>query len=453
MKWLALILLVVVWSFGAITLTDIPDSTVYQSLVNGNGVPGDGGRDVLVTGTVSGATTVSARVTRWSDDSVIVAWTEIQTLVGAGAYGDTLENVPKGGPYRISVKSSTAGDSVRGANVWGVGEGIAFFGQSNVMTRPTGGSQTAVTGFAVKYVGGTPYPLDDDWIHSTNNGQTSIVPSVANKVLTDTKNAYPVFVCGYAKGGSPMVTDVGYGSWHDTTSLFALLVAQIKDLKPRSIVMYQGESDILETHAAYQSAVEDVHGWLADYLGYTPELFVVQIREEGDSTYSTVIYWNIMSAHRDLDNGTTRLLAACTYDLPTYDGVHLSGPSQKTCGTRVGHTIARYLNDSLAYGYRGPHLDSASAIDRGRVRMYLHPIVGNTIISKSTARLRYKTEGNDAVDLLSSVVVGDTALDLYIRDRQMIDSAWIYYDKYRTTSNPGDSVIYDSDSLPMEPDR
>jgi hypothetical protein len=447
------------WCVYPIAFTDIQDSTVFQYPHAGS-TPG---RFPIISGTYTGSpTSISAKVIRYTDDSLILDWTVINDSPTGGTFSDTLKNIPLGGPYRLCVKSSVAGDTVRGSTKWGIGEVIGVFGQSNSMPRNTGGLRTTVNGFAVKYVSNVPYQLNDYWTTTnTDTALTSFLPSCSNKILSDINNRFPIAFCGYSVGGTAMVTDVGSGNWNsrnaadpdDQATLYGRLLSRIINQKPNVIIMYQGESDVVETTAAYVAAAQNMFSGLVADLGYTPIICIVQIREDTDSTTSEVIYWNIQKAHRDLANDSTVLLAATTYDLPTYDGTHLNGQSQIKCGVRVGRTIARIFNDSIQHGYRFK-IDSAAAIDRGVVRIYINRISGNFIINKPINRLNYRTAlVYPTMPIVTVALPGDTAIDIRINDRVMTSSAYIEYDKYRSTTNPRDSVIYDSDSIPLEPER
>ena len=461
-KMLAIILLAVSVGWGVITFTDIPDSTVFQFPHAGQ-TPGI---FPVITGTYTGSPAeISAMILDYDVDTVIKSWTVINALPTGGTFSDTLKEIPRGGPYRLCVKTDLPNDTLRGTHKWGVGEVVGAFGQSNLCYRETGGEPNITFGFAVQYNSDYPHLLIDDWQWSgqTSPYKTSLFPSLANTILSDISNAYPVAFCGYALGGTSMVSHGG-GVWYwsdrnasdpdDLTTLYGHFLSQIINQKPNTIIMYQGESDVDKSSAQYTAAVESMFSGLATDLGYTPNICIVQIRSGADSTVADTGWWNIAKAQQDLDDASTILLSACTYDLPTYDGTHLNANSQNICGRRLGHTISKLFSGTLSDGYRF-YVDSAYVIERGKVRLLTNHISGNTIIpgSININRMSYRSDALPSILTVSAVSVGDTAISVEVGDHFMTSQGYFEYDRYRTTSNPSENVIYDSDSLPLEPSR
>lgn len=256
MKKLLAILTMAAGVWGGVAFTDLPDSTVYQFPHAGQ-TPGT---FPLVSGTYTGSpASISAAVMDFNADTFIVEWTVIDASPSGGTFSETLTDIPKGGPYRLLVKSSIEGDTLRGIYKWGVGEVIGCFGQSNMMPMVTGGDAIAVNGFSVVYVNEVPKKLKHDWINSGTPNVRSILPACANKILSDISNAYPVAFCGYAQGGTSLADAPGNwgeynaGNPYDPATLYGLLLTQIAAKKPNTIIMYQGESDVASSTATYIS--------------------------------------------------------------------------------------------------------------------------------------------------------------------------------------------------------
>jgi hypothetical protein len=462
MKRLLLVLLLSLSGYS-ITFTDIPDSSVFQFPHAGRSP----GRFPVIAGAYTGSpTSISAGVLDFTADTFVKAHAIIDASPTGGTFSGTLTDIPLGGPYRLVVKSSVAGDTLRGSNKWGVGEVIGACGQSNITAREAGGTSNTIIGFSVKYVNDVPYKLNDSWQNVGIAGTlTSVIPACANTILSDINNAYPIAFCGYALGSTSMTyiaPDPLYWSYRnpadhdDPNTLYGHLLVQIQNQKPNTIIVYQGEQDqsALVTEANYTTACNLLFSNLADDLGYTPIICIVQIRERtGFTDLSTMTA--IPLAQRKLANDSTILLAACTFDLGLYDDVHLDTAAKNKCGRRMGHTIARSFLGTISNGYRFS-IDSAYVTVRGEIRILTNRIPGNTIIAGSISpnRFSYRNTLISRIGASSAFSVGDTAISLIVGDHFMTLPGTLEYDRYRITNIPATTdVIYDSDSLPLEPDR
>lgn len=455
-------------SVGGVTFTDIPDSTIFQ-YPHANGTPGT---FPVITGTYIGEpTSISAKIIKWTDGSIVKDWTIIKNIPSGGVFSDTLKDIPRDSGlcwYRLIVKTSL-GDTSISSTHWSVGEIIACAGQSNIgekwMHDSLYGLKTIAHRMAKKWVRDSTPPniykwqqLCEEWQNAWEDKGIwkSLVPDLANNILLDTKYSFPVGICGHQQGGTTLVTPSNGNMWHKRPGiLYDSLIMDIKDVKPAYLVYYQGESDYLETTAAWMAAWSDMISWLPLDLGYTPTVFLVQIRETGDPIIAYQPANRIQLAQSNLWNDTTVYSAACTYDLTTMvDGIHLDRNGQIKAGTRIGKAIARHLNDSTQYGYRGPRITKATAIERGKIRLSVKITDNKTLGDVTTDRFSYRTNNSVYQPVLSATKLNDTAIIVTVPDRSMLsDSMFIEYDKYRKVSSPTSGVIYDSDSLPMEPSR
>jgi hypothetical protein len=448
----------------SISVADYGDHQVFQRLVGGNGNPGGTGRDIDISGTyaLEVPTDIQARVVDFITSLPIAGfdWTTIDATPAGGIFSGTLSNVTQGGWYKIEVRSRDGvGGTISvdsGSNKWGIGIIVAPFGQSNITARDTGGINTTANDLSAQCVLGVWSHCTDDWIGlGSPSYYTSWIPDFVNKFLLDISEEFPIGICGYALGGTGMVGGSGSywgyrnaGDPDDPTTLYGKLLGRTQSEKPEIYLMHQGESDFAQTTLAYTTAVNNLHDWLETDLGYRPILSIVQIRETDDLLIANANAWNIAKAHRDLDNGSDKLLAASTYDLATYDLTHLSRSSQVICGTRVGGTISKAALGTLAIGYRGPRIASATASARGVITCAITYGAGTSLVFDGIGRLSYKNDVSNPCVSLS--VNGSPSLVLTVSDKTMIENGYLAYDRIRPSSSPTEGVVYDDNGLPLE---
>ncbi|MGV3490510.1 MAG: hypothetical protein ACO1OG_04230 [Devosia sp.] len=111
----------------SITLTQIPDHTLFQRAAGGTS------KSVLLAGATLGQSAgVQARVRRVSDDGVVVDWTTIDGSPGPTSFSGSI-TVPQGGPYYVEVRDAfDTGVGDVGTTEFSVGVIVTAIGQSNM---------------------------------------------------------------------------------------------------------------------------------------------------------------------------------------------------------------------------------------------------------------------------------------------------------------------------------
>jgi hypothetical protein len=470
MKITLLVLAFVSMAFG-ITVTDYGDHQVFQRLTLGNGMPADtaDGRSIVVAGTYTGSpTSISAKVVRWSDDSLIKDWTVINASPTGGTFSDSLKNVNSGGWYKIRVKSSTAGDSATGVNKWGVGIIVAPFGQSMQIAYKTDSTDHPRSDLTGRCLWDVWYPMSDDWQETSPRfGYTSVIPSMASAIADSFK--IPVGICGYVVGGTMMYHASATSIWHyrnaanhldtSTGSLYSKLLMRVDVQRPEIFVLDQGETDAgnSTTKEQWKTCVRDIHAWLEEDLGYKPSLFINQISPYIYS-YSDQVLSELMEAQAELDSAAgKRYFASVKYDLPLYrfedySQFHLTYTSQGIFGKRVAKTLIKYVAGSLASGYRGPRIDSIYTAARGKLRCRIVYGAGTSVITSGgigNFRLNDSTGATNLMQTTALSSVGGAKLLINVANRTFLRPCYLHYARGRDIDFS--SIIYDNDSLPLEP--
>jgi len=339
---------------------------------------------------------------------------------------------------------------------------IGFFGQSNAKSDVRGGGTIPALDTSYKYIYLTDEfrKLTDNWQDTgTNALLSSFITPTVNMVLFNWSYQYPLCVSGYAGGGIPMIGANGFSyrnpaDHDDGTTPYGLLLRNLLKRKPVPLVMFQGESDKSQTKANYKKAFDSLNAHLIEDLGYTPKIFIVQINDMLDTLNARRDYYNIMQAHRELDDSTNTFLVATTYDLPlTADG-HVNTTGQATLGKRIGNVISKYFDGTLAAGnYRGPRIDTAfgAVSRRGEFRVVCSMGSSDSLLDVTKGKFKIKNSVSTNTFIHSVARSGDTII-FQTSDRAMNLPCSLSYGLDIDDIDPTHDVIYGNDSVPLEPE-
>lgn len=459
-KILSFILFFIVNVYSSISITQIPDSSIFQFPHTARSP----GTFPVISGTYTGSpTSISAQVRDYNNDTVVKAWTIINNSPTGGTFADTLKDISRGGPYRICVKTSIAGDSITGTTVWGVGEIIGIFGQSNAALHEVYHNNYNVTGYARKNINGSWQQMNSSWYSSGDSSKnTYVFTSMVESIFASIDTAYPIGVCGYAEGGTSMLTGSRYwakrnsGNPSDTSTLYGKLLSKLVICKPYAIVMYQGESDYLSTTQSYIDSASSMFSNLTTDLGYKPIMCIIQTREitgnDRDAMLDTYEWRTIPEAQSQLCNDSTVLFAASTYNLKTYDGAHLDSTSEVDVGILTGKTLSYLYKDSIQFGYRF-RIDSAVATEHGKINVYLKRPFNKPIININRFLFSYTDELNvNPVPAVTAILVNDTTISLVMCGKLFTGETLLQYGRYKTRAEKNVGVVF-SNNIPLEVSR
>ena len=317
-------------SSDTVTLTDIAGNRVFQY--------GEGGTtaSVPVAGAYTGSpTSIQARLVLASDSSEVVGWTTIDASPTGSAYSGQL-TVPRGGPYRLEVRSE-AGNVVTGTTTFSVGLVVLAYGQSNT-------EDMFVTQSSAPAASANTFYFDrdtDSWGAVPNaNG----VRQLMNDLVAGL--GYPVGVLNASSPGAISGAFVPPGGFSYTDKL----QAQIPVVEDFGVVItYQGEGDA--------DGVSTKANWKSNWLQAQTELEALIPRATlpmifsslstfggPQSTITDAEWWDIQEGIRELTSEQADMyFSHSTMDSPRIDDYHHSAANLQIFGARFAETILKVL--------------------------------------------------------------------------------------------------------------
>jgi hypothetical protein len=344
-----------------LTLSDIEQGRIFQR--QGKDA------DIVVSGTYTGPPgPVEARVIDAVNDAVVMPWTEVDGSPENGLYTGILRQVPRGGWYRLQVRSGiTPWVLENGHSRWGVGMLVACIGQSNMREWfYTGGDHR-------------PAPLlmlhrNGEWIVPGTAGNGAL--ALGNRLVAMMK--IPVGLVDYSVNGTGLTAKAewGKGFWLDTgpRSIYGQFVDGVNAVggSVEAVLWMQGEADAARgtvSREEYRAALERlVDNQIRSDIkngSSRPRLpFLIIPLVKRPSGRDVPCQW-IRDAQMDaLERIEECHLGALGIDLENRGRQHLAPASYATLGIRTSQTIL-YLLGKEPY-HRGP---TVAAIARSSARV------------------------------------------------------------------------------------
>lgn len=364
-------------SVQPVTVIDLADRQVVQRVIGTTAAP------ITISGTYNGTPDhIQARVVTVASGAASVNWTTIVAAPVGGVYSASV-SVPQGGWYRLEVRLRDATGlvtaSANGSAKWGVGINILCIGQSNMLGFGDNAFTVADDRVGLFYARSTWRRMADPWI---SGGKASCGPALGNALVAALN--LPIGLVPSASGTTYMVGSAGNALSQrnsanpaDPATVYGqALSAAIAAGGVEFVVVSQGANEAVAgtSTANYVNAFNQMRSNFAEDLpnGGAVVFALSQLGRRIDGGSYDPGYNAIREAHRQLDNGTSVLLAGATLDFPISDATsHYGGVSQATHGRRFARTLLHSLGLRASYG--GPRIVQARFIDslQGTIRVSL----------------------------------------------------------------------------------
>jgi hypothetical protein len=214
--------------------------------------------------------------------------------------------------------------------------------------------------------------------------------------------------------------------------------------KPLCIPFWVGENDAYDGTKAdsVKTDIIKMQDSLAKDLGYRPIFFIVRPGQWTPVTNIDTMSQKIAACVND----TNRYLGACAYAVTKDATLHIDDGGRQVIGQRIADVIAKYLLGTIGSGYRGPRIDSMSAIGRGQVRAYIKYGLGTTCVA--AGRSNFEFQKSTGVRIFNLGATGGANVDINISDREMSGTLQYHY-AYPDADTA--QTVKDNNGLPMEP--
>lgn len=305
-----------------------------------------GSRNVVISGTHTGATSNIQVQIETLAGAIVVAWSTLVLSSAAGAFSGVV-SVPRGGPYvaRVRKASDTAVNAIH-ANAWAVNLLVGGNGQSHAVNLNSDGAAGSATAGA--------------YIHDGTGFVAMPTSGLGRNELTARLVAVsgaPVCYISTAASGTALSYWYDAGPTANYLAWKALVDAAGGQLS--AYYFWQGDADAqsANSRSAYYAALSAFFALLRTDFGAGLPIIVVQL---GRKVGAVDANWQaIRTAHLDAGNDAGNYMVTTVDLLQKVDGQHFEpvGGSDK-----AGQRIAQAVLDAvgLATYSRGPAIASAT---------------------------------------------------------------------------------------------